>query len=67
MEEYQKDKKGTLLIITHSTRILEALHVDAVHVFVEGRIVESGDAALISEINENGFERFLAQDKAEKA
>jgi Fe-S cluster assembly ATP-binding protein len=67
VEEYQKDKKGTLLIITHSTRILEALHVDAVHVLVEGRIVESGDAALISEINENGFERFLAQDKAEKA
>ena len=67
VEEYQKDKKGTLLIITHSTRILEALHVDAVHVLVEGRIVKSGDAALISEINENGFERFLAQDKAEKA
>ena len=66
VEEYQKDKKGTLLIITHSTRILEALHVDAVHVLVEGRIVENGDAGLISEINENGFERFLTQKAAEE-
>ena len=29
VKEYQKDKDGALLIITHSTRILEALHVDA--------------------------------------
>ena len=55
VEEYQKRIHGGLLIITHSTRILESLHVDATHVLVDGRIVASGDASLVDEINENGF------------
>ena len=58
VKEYQKDKDGALLIITHSTRILEALHVDATHVLVNGHIVEDGGAELVDEINQNGFERF---------
>ena len=59
IKEYKKSVGGALLIITHSTRILEALKVDATHVLVDGRIVEDGDASLIDEINENGFERFI--------
>ncbi|MCC8104335.1 MAG: Fe-S cluster assembly ATPase SufC [Clostridiales bacterium] len=59
VEEYQKDKDGSLLIITHSTRILEALHVDVTHVMVDGRIVAEGDASLVDEINEKGFEQYL--------
>lgn len=58
VKEYQKDKDGALLIITHSTRILEALHVGATHVLVNGHIVEDGGAELVDEINERGFERF---------
>ena len=34
IEEYQKSSKGSLLIITHSTKILEALHVDYTHIMV---------------------------------
>lgn len=59
VEEYQKDKQGALLIITHSTKILEALQVDATHVLVDGKLVAAGDGSLVEEINENGFERFL--------
>ena len=59
VEEYQKRRDGGLLIITHSTRILEALHVDYTHVLVDGRIVRTGDASLVDEINEHGFESFL--------
>lgn len=61
VEEYQKDKQGALLIITHSTRILDSLHVDKTHVMVDGRIVADGDASLVEEINEHGFERFLGE------
>ena len=43
--------KCSLLIITHSTRILEALHVDAAHVMEEGVIVRNGGAELVDEIN----------------
>ena len=46
---------GSLLIITHSTRILEALNVDATHIMENGVIVKNGDASLVDQINENGF------------
>lgn len=59
VEEYQKTQNGALLIITHSTRILEALKVDYTHVLVNGNIVATGDSAMIDDINENGFERFI--------
>ena len=59
VEEYQKDRDGALLIITHSTRILESLHVDYTHVMVNGHIVATGDGSMVEEINEKGYERFL--------
>lgn len=59
VEEYQKNKKGSLLIITHSTRILESLQVDYTHVLVDGKIVVTGGAELVKEINEHGFEQFM--------
>ena len=59
VEEYKKQVGGALMIITHSTRILEALKIDKTHVLVNGRIVDRGDAHLVNEINDNGFERFL--------
>lgn len=61
VEEYQKNKNGALLIITHSTRILEALHVDATHILVDGKMVASGDSSLVDEINTNGFEKYIQQ------
>lgn len=62
IEEYQKKKDGALLIITHSTKILESLHVDYTHVLVKGGIVHTGDGSLVDDINANGFERFVKED-----
>lgn len=58
IEEYQKNCKGSLLIITHSTKILESLSVDYTHVMVEGKIVQTGGSALVDEINRNGFAKY---------
>ena len=58
IEEYQKNCKGSLLIITHSTKILESLSVDHTHVMVEGKIIQTGDASLVEEINRNGFAKY---------
>ena len=52
---FRERTHGSLLIIAHSTRILEALHVDAAHVMEEGVIVRNGGAELVEEINEKGF------------
>ena len=59
VEEYQKNQNGGLLIITHSTRILESLHVDYTHVLVKGQIVKTGDGSLVEEINEKGFDKYI--------
>lgn len=59
VEEFMKQGEGSLIIITHSTRILESLHVDYTHVLVNGKIVASGDGSLVDEINDNGFEKYL--------
>lgn len=58
MEAYRQTCDGTLLIITHNTRILEHLDVDQVHVMVQGHLVAQGDASLIDEIDNAGFEQF---------
>ena len=58
IEAYQKNRDGALLIITHSTKILEALKVDYTHILVKGKLVETGDSTLVDEINNNGFSRF---------
>lgn len=48
---------GTLLI-THYTRILKYIKPDFVHVFVDGRIVESGGSELADVLEADGYERF---------
>ncbi len=58
---YRERVHGSLLIITHSTRILEALHVDAAHVMENGIIVKNGGAELVDAINESGFAAVNAQ------
>lgn len=61
IEEYKKSVGGALIIITHSTRILESLKVDRTHVLADGRIVYEGDGSVVDDINENGFEKYLGQ------
>ena len=63
VKECQKRKDGALLIITHSTRILESLKVDYTHIMVDGKIIKTGDASLVDEINEHGFEKYIQESK----
>lgn len=58
IEEYKKRVGGALMIITHSTRILESLDVDRTHVLVSGNIVAEGGPEMVDDINENGFEKY---------
>ncbi|MDD7013736.1 MAG: Fe-S cluster assembly ATPase SufC [Treponema sp.] len=62
IQEYQKATGGSLLIITHSTRILESLNVDKAHIMVKGHLVYTGDGSLVQKINEEGFEQFIPQE-----
>ena len=53
----EREGKGVLLI-THYTRILRYVKPDRVHVFVDGRVAESGGPELADELEANGYDRF---------
>ncbi len=48
-----------ILLITHYTRILRYIRPDHVHVFVDGRIAESGGPELADRLEAEGYDRFL--------
>jgi Fe-S cluster assembly ATP-binding protein len=51
------DERG-VLIITHYQRMLDYITPDVVHVFLDGAIVESGDASLADSIEEAGYDAY---------
>jgi Fe-S cluster assembly ATP-binding protein len=58
VNRFAEGEHGGVLLITHYTRILRYIHPQFVHVFVDGRIVESGGPELADELEENGYVRF---------
>lgn len=62
ISQYQKQHGGSLLIITHSTRLLERIHVDKTHVMVGGTLVDHGDSSLVDKINAEGFSAYENQE-----
>ena len=58
VNRYAEAENGGVLLITHYTRILRYIQPQFVHVFVGGRIVESGGPELADELDANGYERF---------
>ncbi len=60
VSDYHTDK-NSIIVITHHSEILQRLKPDFVHVLIGGRIVKTGDASLIKEIEANGYDAFKAQ------
>lgn len=50
-----KTEENALLIITHHREIIEQIKPDFVHIIIDGRIVKTGDASLIDQIEEKGY------------
>ena len=50
-----------ILLITHYQRILDYLRPDVVHVLIDGRIVETGDAELAKAVEAHGFDAFRTE------
>ena len=47
-----------MLVITHYQRLLNHIVPDTVHVFSDGRIVESGDKSLALVLEQKGYAGF---------
>jgi len=64
IERLRNDERG-FLIITHYQRMLDFITPDVVHVFLDGAIVESGDASLGDRIEEAGYDAYRDRVVAE--
>jgi Fe-S cluster assembly ATP-binding protein len=65
VNRYAAETHGGILLITHYTRILRYIQPHFVHVFVGGRIIESGGPELADELDANGYVRFTQAAPAE--
>ena len=54
------NEENAVLIITHHNQILQKLKPDYVHVLINGKIVKTGDASLVREIEEKGYDAYKA-------
>jgi Fe-S cluster assembly ATP-binding protein len=48
------------LIITHYQRLLDYVTPDFVHIFMDGRVLESGGPDLAAKLEEEGYDSFRA-------
>ena len=55
-----------VLVITHYQRLLNYIKPDYVHILLDGRIVESGDAELALHLEEKGYEWVREKHEGEK-
>jgi Fe-S cluster assembly ATP-binding protein len=54
----------SMLIITHYQRMLDYVKPHFVHVFVAGRVVESGGGELVKVLESEGYDRFIKKSLA---
>ncbi|HPF83011.1 MAG TPA: Fe-S cluster assembly ATPase SufC [Bacilli bacterium] len=56
---YYKEHDSSILLITHYQRLLDYIKPDFVHIMYDGKIIKSGDASLVEEIEQNGYEKII--------
>ena len=59
INKYQQETNGGVLMITHYKRILNYVQPEFVHVFANGKIVQTGDASLADQLEAEGYEKFI--------
>ncbi|HEX7661361.1 MAG TPA: Fe-S cluster assembly ATPase SufC [Pseudonocardiaceae bacterium] len=65
VNRYKANGDAGIMLITHYTRILKHITPDFVHVFANGRIVESGGAELADKLEEEGYVRYTGGKREE--
>ena len=59
--EHMRAPDRSMLLITHYQRILDYLTLDRVHVFLDGRIVQSGGRELAEKLEKEGYDWVKAE------
>ena len=63
IDEYKKQTGGSLLVITHNTKILDALTVDKTHILADGKVAAEGGGELVDEVISSGFEKYIKKER----
>ena len=59
INRYQEETGGGVLMITHYKRILNYVKPDYIHVFADGKSVQTGDASIADQLEAKGYEKFI--------
>ena len=63
INKHMQDKTKSLIIISHSEKILQEIIPTHVHILCQGKIVRSGEKEIIEKIHKDGFDRFLNEER----
>ncbi|WP_434442282.1 Fe-S cluster assembly ATPase SufC [Lentzea sp. E54] len=64
VNRYKASGEVGVMLITHYTRILKYIQPDFVHVFANGRIVESGGRELADQLESEGYVKYTGKTEA---
>ncbi len=56
LREFLTDKSKSVILVTHSDKLIEEVKPTHVHIFGNGQILKSGGPELVKEIQANGFD-----------
>ncbi len=59
VQGFLEDKSRSLILVSHTDKLLKQLQPTHVHILNAGKIVESGGPDLIDEVHKNGFSKWV--------
>ena len=67
LKEYLKENRDTsVIIITHYSMILDYINPDYIHILANKKLVKTGTADLIKDIEKNGYNKYLNDDSVSR-
>ena len=64
IREFLTDKSKSIILVTHSDKLLKEISPTHVHIFGRGVIAESGGPELIEKIQSEGFDQYFGKPKS---
>lgn len=59
IRKFLEDQTKSIILVTHSDKLLEEITPTHVHIFAKGQIIKSGGNELVAEIQSEGFDKYL--------
>jgi len=64
IREFLSDRSKSIILVTHSDKLLQEIQPTHVHIFGKGIIAQSGGPELIEKVQSEGFDQYFAKPKS---